>query len=97
MSTADEVRSILQSFDDIFMASDASSPCIFSTYDEEVQTDSFGGSKQTIRRTSAVVCTDDYPALAEEDAVTVNGVAYTVLDVRVIQDGHMMLVNLQKA
>lgn len=82
---------------DVFSAGEVSSPCFFTTYDDTVTTDSFGGSQQTVRRSDAMVATADFPALKEDDPVTVNEMAYKVLDTRLIQDGQMTLVNLQKA
>jgi hypothetical protein len=95
MAAADDVRLMLATSSDTFAAGATSSPCFFSTFDDEVQTDNFGGAKQFVRRSHVLVCADDFPDLSEDDAVTVNGKNYTVLDTRLIQDGHMMQVNLQ--
>ena len=96
MSTANDVRSILSSFDDEFSNGAVSSPCILNRFDELVESDNFGGSKQTVRRTTVLVCADNYPDLGTDASVTVNGANYTVLDTQLIQDGHMLEVNLQK-
>lgn len=97
MAAADDVRLMLAISDDIFAAGASSSPCFLVTFDDEIVTDNFGGSKQIIRRSYALVCADDFPNLGEDDTVTVNGANYTVLDTRIIQDGHMLQVNLQVA
>jgi hypothetical protein len=99
MSAADDVRLILATSEDTFTAGAVTSPSFITSYDDEIETDTFGGSKQIIRRTYALVCTDDYPAVTEDNLVsaTHDGVTtnYKVLDTRRIQDGHMMQVNLQ--
>jgi hypothetical protein len=100
VAAVDDVREILATSADTFAAGATSLPCFFTTFDDEVQTDSFGGSKQLIRRAYALVCADDFAALKDDDqvTVTVEGVAtlYSVLNTRLIQDGHMMQVNLQR-
>lgn len=95
MSAADEVRAMLATSDDVFTAGAVSRPCFFWTYDDEVQMDAFGGSKQIVRRTHAQVCSDDFPALKQDNPVSVNGVAYTVLGTHLVQDGHSLIVNLK--
>lgn len=95
MAAADDIRAMLATSADTFVAGAVSSPCFLSTPDEEVMMDAFGGSKQIVRRTYALVCTDDFPALSEDDQVTVNGDVHTVLATRRIHDGHMLEVNLK--
>lgn len=95
MAAADDVRLMLATSSDTFAAGSASSPCFFVSFDDEVQTDNFGGAKQFVRRSYVLVFADDFSDLSEDDAVTVNGSSYTVLDTRLIQDGQMMQVNLQ--
>jgi len=95
MAAADEVRAMLATSDDVFTAGAVSGPCFFWTYDDEVQTDAFGGSKQLVRRADAQVCADDFPALGQDDTVSVNGTSYTVFGTRLIQDGHSLMVNLK--
>jgi hypothetical protein len=96
MTGADEMRLILANSADVFSAGAVSKPCIVETFDEEVPTDQFGGAKQLITRTFALVCWDDFQSLSEDDQVSVNGTAYTVLNVRRIHDGHALQVNLKK-
>jgi hypothetical protein len=95
MAAADDIRAILATSSDLFTAGEVSSACILSNYDDEIETDGFGGSKQYIRRSDALVCADDFPNLGEDDAVTVNGAGYKVLSARLIQDGHVLMVGLQ--
>ena len=97
MAAVDDIRTMLATSSDVFSAGAVSSPCFFSTYDDTVTTDNFGGAQQTVRRSDALVATADFPNLKEDDPVTVNGTPYKVLDTRLIQDGQMILVNLQKA
>jgi hypothetical protein len=95
VAAADDVRLILATSDDVFTAAGISTPCIYNSFDEEVQMDNFGAAKQIIRRAYALVCTDDFPNLKQDDQVTVNQVQYKALSTQRIQDGHMMQVNLQ--
>ena len=97
MAAVVDIRLMLATSGDVFSAGAVSSPCFFTTYDDVVTTDNFGGAQQTVRRSDATVATADFPDLKEDDAVTVNGTAYKVLDTRLIQDGQMTLINLQKA
>jgi hypothetical protein len=94
MSAADEVREILGTSDDVMATSDISAPCLFHTYDEDVQTDNFGGAFQVIRRTAVLVAAADFPRLRQNDLVTVNEVVYNVYSTRLLQDGAVLQVNL---
>ena len=97
MTPDDDIRAMLATSDDIFSDGASQSPCFLVTYDDEVQTDAFGGSKQIVRRTAAQICTADFPRVQQDDKVAVNATAYTVLDTRLIHDGRMTLVQLQIA
>jgi hypothetical protein len=96
MAAADDVRLMLATSSDTFAAGGISSPCFFSSFDDEVQTDNFGGAKQIVRRSFVLVCADDFPNLYEDDQALVNATSYTVLSTQLIQDGQMMQVNLQR-
>ncbi len=95
MAAADDFRIMLATSDDILATADKSSPCFLCTYDDEVITDNFGGSKQLVRRMEALVCADDFPNLKKDDRITVNGTLYSVLSTRLIQDGHVLMINLK--
>jgi hypothetical protein len=92
----DGLAVIMANQPDTFTAGVVTKPCSFMLHDQTMQQGHIGAGQQ-MAMGYVLVKTADFPALKRGDAVSVNGVNYSVLLPTRIQDGNITQVFLGKA
>jgi hypothetical protein len=92
----DGLAVIMNDQPDSFTAGIVTKPCSFMLHDQTMQQGHIGAGQQAAMG-YALVNTADFPALKRGDAVSVNGLNYTVNLATRVQDGAVTQVFLGKA
>jgi hypothetical protein len=81
-----DIATMLADWENELTAGGVTASCLFDDGEEEAF-DPAGGGGQVVRKLTATIRASDFPALQSNDAVTIDGVAYTVWRRLQIGDG----------
>lgn len=81
-----EIETMLTDWGNILTANDLSAACTLDDR-EELVLEQDGGSGQIARRITATIRSSDFPSLAANDPISIDGVAYTVYQKLLLGDG----------